>query len=637
MEKRSRFLIFTSILILLIGSNIMYLSLNNNLLMDNETTISNGDIGKTRFQEVDNYSDELENSAGAIVPEIYIDGDGSDPDAINWTEAVTLGICTGSGVFGDPYLIQNQIIADSDNSGGCIKIRDSMEYFTIQNCEFFNATLENYAAGISLINVKNGTIYNNDFFTNSYGIFLEGSCNNCTIKQNTIYDNNYGVYISGSSATNITLEQNTINNNDFGVFIGSSISITLNNNIFIACGLILSGSQNQISSHTISKSNTVNGNNLYYYVNNVSLKDNDFNNAGQVILVNCSQAKVSDVDTSYASRGISIYYSENNTISNSNSSYNFDYGIYIESSKNTTITGINVSFNIIDGISAYKSNELNISLNNLDFNGENGIYLSNCDNSNITNNNLIKNIESGIYIGSGSNNNNLTENTIIHGGIRIDGTKTDLASHFIDTTNTVNGDKIYYYVDQVNLKPNDFLDAGQIILISCNDSVIQNSNFTLLYRGITSYYCNNLTISNCNISSNIYGLYLYELKESVIKDNTANNNTENGIHLTNNCKFNNITENTACNNSQYGLYISGSISVSCELNNISGNTLNNNNERGMFLFYCDISLISNNSVINNQYCGMYISRSSNNNITKNNINLNSVGIFIQLGENNTVK
>lgn len=45
-------------------------------------------------------------------------------------DAKTAGICTGQGTYSDPYVIQDLVI-DAGESGSCILIENSNDYFKI--------------------------------------------------------------------------------------------------------------------------------------------------------------------------------------------------------------------------------------------------------------------------------------------------------------------------------------------------------------------------------------------------------------------------------------------------------------------------------------------------------------------------
>ena len=107
-----------------------------------------------------------------------------------------------------------------------------------------------------------------------------------------------------------------------------------------------------------------------------------------------------------------------------------------------------------------------------------------------------------------------------------------LASHNIDNTNLVNGKPIYYYANEVNLGASDFTNAGQVILVNCNDSSISNLNISYGPTGISLYYCNANNISGNAVSSNKYnGISLYYSDDNAISGNTVNSNIDIGIYL----------------------------------------------------------------------------------------------------------
>jgi hypothetical protein len=50
----------------------------------------------------------------------------------NWSEAKSMGICTGDGTYSSPYLLKNLVI-DGRKSSSCIHIENSTKYFKIEN------------------------------------------------------------------------------------------------------------------------------------------------------------------------------------------------------------------------------------------------------------------------------------------------------------------------------------------------------------------------------------------------------------------------------------------------------------------------------------------------------------------------
>ncbi|MEE9379208.1 MAG: hypothetical protein V3V33_14380, partial [Candidatus Lokiarchaeia archaeon] len=85
----------------------------------------------------------------------------------NWSDAQLAGNCTGSGIWSDPYVIEDLII-NGQNSSSCILIENTIEFFKIENCTVFNSSsVVTSGAGIKLNNVMNGTILNNNCSNNN--------------------------------------------------------------------------------------------------------------------------------------------------------------------------------------------------------------------------------------------------------------------------------------------------------------------------------------------------------------------------------------------------------------------------------------------------------------------------------------
>ena len=135
----------------------------------------------------------------------------------NWSDTKTTGICTGSGTYSDPYVIEDLVI-DGEGSSYCIWIRNSDVYFGIENCTVYNS-----GTGISLSFADNGQLINNSCSSNSAGITIGYSHNN-TVSGNTLNDNYWGMRLERSD--NNTIVGNTINSTTRGIEL-----VYTNNNI----------------------------------------------------------------------------------------------------------------------------------------------------------------------------------------------------------------------------------------------------------------------------------------------------------------------------------------------------------------------------------------------------------------------
>ena len=157
----------------------------------------------------------------------------------------------------------------------------------------------------------------------------------------------------------------------------------------------------------VDTANLVNGKPLYYYDSKMNLEPRNFTNAGQVILVNCKNSLISNLNISYSLFGIELFYCFNNTISGNSAQHNGG-GIYLRYSRNNTISENNANNNNI-GFYFYISDYNNISGNTAESNYY-GIYLRE-SNENIISGNTAKSNYYGIYL-SNSNKNIIAGNVL---------------------------------------------------------------------------------------------------------------------------------------------------------------------------------------------------------------------------------
>ena len=148
-----------------------------------------------------------------------IDIDNSNPTN-NWEyTALTYDWCTGSGIWSDPYIIEDVLI-DGLGVGNCINISNSNVYFIIRNCTFYNSGTGSsfpHYAGIKLNNVNNGILINNNCSINMGSGIILVDCENIEIVDNVINKNGANGIILYNNC-----EQNTISRN---MITGGSLSI----------------------------------------------------------------------------------------------------------------------------------------------------------------------------------------------------------------------------------------------------------------------------------------------------------------------------------------------------------------------------------------------------------------------------
>jgi len=154
----------------------------------------------------------------------------------------------------------------------------------------------------------------------------------------------------------------------------------------------------------IDISNTVNGRPIYYWVNEHGKQVPS--DAGYVVLINCTNIVVKDLNLTKNGQGVVFKYTSNSFIQNVNVSGNWD-GVYIEAySSNNTIIDCTVTNNLLIGI--YISNSWGNTVSNNRVSKNNyGVFLDESSNANIIVNNTITENEKGLYF-YGENGNILS-------------------------------------------------------------------------------------------------------------------------------------------------------------------------------------------------------------------------------------
>ncbi|VUT28052.1 MAG: Periplasmic copper-binding protein (NosD) [Candidatus Syntrophoarchaeum sp. GoM_oil] len=163
--------------------------------------------------------------------------------------------------------------------------------------------------------------------TGTAGIYLENA-DHCNISKNTCSNKYFGIGLSSSN--NNTLTGNTCLNNNCGILLSySSNNNTLTSNAFINDGLhVWTSYKNTV------ENNTVNGKPLVYLEDISSFT---VQNAGQVILVNCINITVENLNLSNTCVGIELLETNNCKIANNTCSDNYYYGIDLWYSNNNLI------------------------------------------------------------------------------------------------------------------------------------------------------------------------------------------------------------------------------------------------------------------------------------------------------------
>jgi parallel beta-helix repeat protein len=259
---------------------------------------------------------------------------------------------------------------------------------------------------------NNKIIENNICGYNGEGIMLQSVDYN-EISGNNLTGNEEGMHIQSSSNNRILANNLTGNNVGIVLELGSNNilkdnQLTNNKNAFKAYG-----DMPPDWIHDVDTSNKVDGKPIYYMINE---HDRTVpSDAGCVILVNCANMTVQDLDLSAKGQGVTLAFTLNSTITRNILTDNMA-GIWMISSSNNTITENNVSANTY-GVCLPARNDIpctnNYVARNLIANCDRGIWLSATSNSFVENN--ITNNNAGVWIQGAPNNtflrNNFDNNT----------------------------------------------------------------------------------------------------------------------------------------------------------------------------------------------------------------------------------
>jgi parallel beta-helix repeat protein len=322
-------------------------------------------------------------------------------------------------------------------------------------------------------------------------IFADGvEISEFTIKNNKyIYSVGYGISILSNN--------NIISNNLFesadrdDINLDSSINNKILNNNFGSNGITISSTGSYFlkfyNTHTI-QNNYVSGKPLYYYKNNHQdeVVEPD---AGQVILVNCSNFTIKNLNLKDSFSGIQLYYSSHNNILKNtiNNGKQYGSGIILFNSGYNKISNNEISF-CSSGITINDFSNFNLINGNECNSNRNGIYHSRSTNNNIVNNTFLYSGFSGIYLDSFSFENTVSNNQILNNkwGIAM-GISSD--NNSISNNNIANSSRFGISID--SSKNNIFVNNNFI-----NNSInarITDDKINMWDNGVEGNYWDNYT------------------------------------------------------------------------------------------------------------------------------------------------
>jgi len=180
-----------------------------------------------------------------------------------------------------------------------------------------------------------------------------------------------------------------------------------------------------------------------------------------------------------------------------------------------------------------------------------------------------------------------------------------LQIHDIDTSNTVDGKPIYYWVNQHDKQVP--ADAGYVALVDSTNIIVKDLNLTNNVQGLLLKNTTGSLIENVYVSNNWDGICLDRWSNNnTIIHNTVSSNLFMGIYLSTS-SGNMVANNTVLNN-EYGLLFDSRVWIHVEdsvLNSnvvrdniVRDNTVSNNNF-GAYLIESEDNFFYHNNFVNN--------------------------------------
>lgn len=293
------------------------------------------------------------------------------------------------------------------------------------------------------------------------------------------------------------------------------------------------------------------------------------------------------------------------------------YHEYLTINKSLSLVGEDKSTTIIDGSGKIKAvyvtaNEVKITnftiqngtfglwldhsqnsriIDNALQNGSYGIRLYHSPNTEVLDNKVTMYTHFGIELDSSGNStlrgNDMVENKYNFG---VEGNSLSDFINDIDTSNTINGKRIRYLINQhdTTIDSSTFEDLGYLALVNSTNSNVQNLNVEDNVQGILFAYTLNSTVRNVNAKENWNGIYVAYSENVSISGNNANGNFDYGIKFFNSphsvAKGNNVD-----NNGWAGIGLFGSPNSVVDGNEASFNTYD------LHLVYTNNSVITGNN------------------------------------------
>ena len=239
----------------------------------------------------------------------------------------------------------------------------------------------NVNTGILNQNSKDGMLLGNELIHNggNGGIFMtalaENPVLNTTIEDNTISESGWGIWLMMNDHL---VRNNTVSNCGYGIFLDTSRNATLTGNVMLNNEMNFGVDGQEIANylHHVDTSNTVNGQSIYYLVNQSGAVVEGVTGAGTVYGISCPNLTICDLTL------------ENN-----------EYGVFLLESSGAVIRNVTATENS-NGFSISKSDNPSIETCTARANTNNGFLIQDSDGLQITGSDAFMN-KGGMDVGTG--------------------------------------------------------------------------------------------------------------------------------------------------------------------------------------------------------------------------------------------
>jgi parallel beta-helix repeat protein len=301
-------------------------------------------------------------------------------------------------------------------------------------------------------------------------------------------------------------------------------------------------------------------------------------------------------------------------------------GTIIDGGKKSATVNVTVSATLIknftirnggDGILCYGSYHV-IQNNTVTDNTGYGIFLGGVSWSTISENDITQNGMGTWIVGFNNTlrNNHMNQNKYNFG---VGGFELSSFIHNIDSSNTIDGNPIYYLINKKDLliDPSAFPKVGYLGIVNSTNIVVQKLNLKNNIQGILFAHTNNSLIKCNNITDNSVGIEFRGASHNIVTTNIVTDNNY-GIDIEFSPSINNtISSNLVRKNEEFSIGMGRASYNTISANNITDSlrglfiydssnnkiiqNLINNTEKGIWFYYSSTNYVYHNNFLNNKY------------------------------------